>query len=108
MPYDNNLTGILSRNDRRQKDTHPEYTGQCEIDGKQFWISAFLKTAGPQSKTPGRKFFSLSFKPKDQQPARPQQQPPAQSAPPQRERQAELPGTSAPSRHADLQEDVPF
>jgi hypothetical protein len=60
MAYDNNMRGTLSRNERKEKDTQPEFTGKCEIDGKGYWISAWVKEAN------GRKFFSLSFKPQDQ------------------------------------------
>ncbi len=69
-------SGTLGKNQRRQKDTHPEYNGQCQIDGRDYWISAWVKD--------GRngKFFSLSFKSKEQQterqPARPE---PADSNP---------------------------
>lgn len=67
MPYDNNLSGLLSRNDRKQQPNHPDYQGQCEINGTQFWISAWIKEGKPGGKLAGKKFFSLSFKPKDQQ-----------------------------------------
>jgi hypothetical protein len=63
--YDNNMRGTLGRNDRREKDTHPEYTGKCEIDGRMYWISAWVKEG--QS----GKFFSLSFKPQEQKQAAP-------------------------------------
>jgi hypothetical protein len=63
--YDNNMRGTLGKNERREKDTHPEYTGKCEIDGKMYWISAWVKEGQ------GRKFFSLAFKPQDQQASRP-------------------------------------
>ena len=53
-------SGTLGRNKRRESDKHPEYTGQCEIDGREFWISAWLKEGSDG------KFFSLSFKPKEQ------------------------------------------
>lgn len=86
MPYDNRLSGILSRNDRKQQPNHPDFSGQCEMDnGQQYWISGWIKESGPQSKTPGKKFFSLAFKPKDA---------PKEAAP-----------TPAP---ANLDEDVPF
>ena len=53
-------SGTLGRNKRRESDKHPEYTGSAEIDGREFWISAWLKEGSDG------KFFSLSFKPKEQ------------------------------------------
>jgi len=50
------------RNERRAKDTHPEYTGQCVIDGRSYWISAWIKEGQTG------KFFSLAFKPKEPTP----------------------------------------
>jgi uncharacterized protein (DUF736 family) len=58
--YDDNLRGALFKNDRKEKDTHPDYKGQCEIDGTEYWISAWIK----ESKA-GKKFMSLSFEDKD-------------------------------------------
>ena len=68
MPYDNSNSGMLSRNERKQQPNHPDFTGQCEVGGISYWISAWTKEAGPQSKMPGKRFFSLSFKPKDTAP----------------------------------------
>lgn len=55
--YDN--SGILGRNDRKEKESHPTHSGQCTIDGKEYWLSAWVKE-GERGK-----FFSLAFKPKD-------------------------------------------
>lgn len=52
-------SGILGRNMRKEKDTHPTHSGQCTIDGKQWWISAWVKEGRD-----GSKFFSLAFRPK--------------------------------------------
>jgi hypothetical protein len=54
-------SGTLARNDRREKDTHPEFTGKAEVDGVMYWISAWVKDGN------GGKFFSLSFKKQDGQ-----------------------------------------
>ena len=66
MAYDNNMKGTLGKNKRKEKDTHPDYTGSCEIEGVQYWISGWLKENG----STGEKFFSLAFKEKDAAPAR--------------------------------------
>jgi len=41
--YDNNMRGILFKNDKKQKDSHPDYKGSCEIDGIEYWISGWKK-----------------------------------------------------------------
>ena len=66
--YDNTNRGILSRNERRENDKHPEYTGTLNVDGVDFWLSGWVKERNDGS----GKFFSLSVKPK---------QAPAQKAP---------------------------
>ena len=66
MTYDNRNTGILSRNERREKDTHPEYTGKINIDGVDYWLSGWVK----ERKDGSGRFFSLSVKPVEQR-ARP-------------------------------------
>ena len=64
--YDNTNRGALFKNTRREKDSHPEYNGSVNVDGVDYWISAWVKD--------GRsgKFFSLSVKRKDGTEARPE------------------------------------
>jgi len=61
--FDNELTGILSRNDRKEKDTHPDFKGNATINGVDYWLDAWVQERKDGS---GRKFFKLKFKPKDQ------------------------------------------
>jgi hypothetical protein len=56
--YDNNMTGIISRNDRKEKDTHADIKGKCEIDGTEYYIDGWQK----QRKDGSGSFYSLSFK----------------------------------------------
>ena len=59
MSYDNTNRGTLGKNKRREKDTHPEYTGKLNVDGREYWLSGWVKESN------GEKFFSLSVKPKE-------------------------------------------
>ena len=79
--YDNNLSGVLFKNDRKEKETHPDYQGSCEIDNHDYWISAWIKVGKEGSKKPGEKFMSLAFKLKDQQQAPSQPKPSPTPAP---------------------------
>jgi hypothetical protein len=51
-------TGSIFVNERKERDTHPDRTGTALIDGKPYYINAWIK----EGKT--GKFLSLSFKPK--------------------------------------------
>lgn len=57
--YSNENRGTLGRNKRKEKDTHPDYSGKINVDGVEYWLSGWLKEAN------GEKFFSLSVKPKE-------------------------------------------
>jgi hypothetical protein len=54
-------SGALFTNKRREKDTHPHYTGQATIDGKDYWLSAWVN----KSKKDGASYMSVAFKLKD-------------------------------------------
>lgn len=62
--YDNTNTGILARNERKEKDTHPDLQGSINVDGKEYWLSAWSKR-GKSGKLEGKPFFSLAIKPKE-------------------------------------------
>lgn len=60
MTYDNTNRGALFKNDKKSEDRDPDYRGNLNIDGKEFWLDAWINTA----KKDGRKFMSLRAKPK--------------------------------------------
>lgn len=69
--YDNTNSGMLAKNDRKEKDTHPDYRGVINVDGVDYWLSAWIKVGRDGSKMQGQKYFSLSVKAKDEQQAKP-------------------------------------
>ena len=60
--FDRELTGILSRNDRKENDTHADFKGSATLNGVDYWIYAYVK----EKKDVSGRFFSLRFKAKDQ------------------------------------------
>lgn len=63
--YDNTNRGALFKNDRKEKESHPDYKGSINIDGVEYWLSGWKKES---AKGP---LLSLSVQPKDQQAAKP-------------------------------------
>lgn len=64
MEYDNSNSGVLFKNDRKETERHPDYTGTWTDDnGIEHWFSAWVK----ESKS-GTKFLSVSARPKQDQP----------------------------------------
>ena len=64
-----NLTGSLFKNDNKQTETQPDFTGHAVIDNRKVKIAAWSKTKGD-----GQKWLSLAFKfaDEDSNPARKQ------------------------------------
>ena len=76
MSYDNTNTGALFKNDRKETDSHPDYTGSFNKDGVEHFLSAWLN----ESKG-GKKYLSVKLgNVKDQQQA-PERPAPQQQAP---------------------------
>lgn len=55
MTQQRDNSGVLFKNDRKDKDTHPDYTGKATVNGVDLYISAWIK-----SRAKG-KFMSLAF-----------------------------------------------
>lgn len=87
--YDNTNRGILSRNERKEKDTHPSHKGSINVEGVEYWLDAWTQ----ERKDGSGKFFSLSVKRKD-----------AQNTPAPKQAAAPKPA----SGFDDMDDDIPF
>lgn len=79
-------SGSVFKNDRKEKDTHPDRAGQARIGGVDYWVSGWIK----QDRN-GNPYMSLAFKPKDQKAAEPSHAPVAR-----------------PSLKDEMSDDIPF
>ena len=55
-------SGSLFKNDRKEKENHPDYKGSALVDGREYWVAAWIK----KSKA-GKTFMSMSYQLKDEQ-----------------------------------------
>ena len=51
--------GSLFKNEEKKTEKHPDYRGDCLINGTPHWIAAWIKTGK------NGKFMSLSIQPKE-------------------------------------------
>jgi hypothetical protein len=64
MEYDNTNRGALFRNDDKNDNQGRDYFGPLDIEGTEYWLSGWVRT----SKKSGKKYLSLSIKPKQDKP----------------------------------------
>ena len=60
--YDNTNRGSIWKNDRKEKDTQPDFTGSINVEGKEYWLNAWSKKQGASEKAP---VLSFSVKAKE-------------------------------------------
>jgi hypothetical protein len=74
-------SGVLFKNDRKDKPTAPDYKGNITVDGQSYWLSAWVKEGK------SGKFMGLAVSPKEEA------------------------NTSSPKKKSsieDMDEDIPF
>jgi uncharacterized protein (DUF736 family) len=60
--YDNTNSGALFKNEDKKSDKHPDYRGQLDVEGEEYWVSAWIRTSKA-----GKKYMSLSIQAKEEQ-----------------------------------------
>lgn len=61
--FDNTNRGQIWKNDRKEKDTHPDYKGSINIKGVEYWLSGWAKKKDAHPKAP---LVSFSAQEKDE------------------------------------------
>lgn len=67
--YDNNLSGVLFKNEKDGNEKRPDYKGSAEIEGVQYWVSAWIRDGAKG------KFMSMKYEAKEKQQAQQSQTP---------------------------------
>lgn len=62
MPYDNTNRGSIWKNEKKAKDTDPDFTGQMNAGGVDYWVSAWKRKPDAAANAPA---LSWSVKPKE-------------------------------------------
>jgi hypothetical protein len=94
--YDNTNRGSIWKNEDKDADTHPDFKGSLNVDGTEYWVSAWKRKEGANPKAPA---LSFTVKAKEgqtktdtRQPAKAQQKPNEQK----------------PGSFDDFEDDIPF
>jgi len=68
--YDNTNRGSIWKNDKKDTESHPDFTGSINVEGKEYWVSAWKRKPDANPKSPA---LSLSVKPKEDKQSSPSQ-----------------------------------
>lgn len=61
--YDNTNRGSIWKNDKKETDRHPDFTGSLNVGGVEYWVSAWKRDPNGNPKAPA---LSFSVKAKDE------------------------------------------
>ncbi len=60
--YDDTNKGALFKNLKKDSEKHPDYKGNVNVGGTDYWLSAWLRVSKD-----GKTYMSLALQPKDEQ-----------------------------------------
>lgn len=101
--YDATNRGSIWKNERKTKDTHPDFTGSINVEGREYFFDAWKRRDGAGPKAPA---LTFKVKPKDAaaegHPDRFQREAPA------RQRPSGYPEKPRQVAEVDLDDPLPF
>jgi hypothetical protein len=65
--FDDTNKGALFKNQKKTTDRHPDYNGSVDVEGTEYWLSAWLNVAKS-----GMKYMKLALTKKEEQIVRPE------------------------------------
>jgi len=68
MEYDNTNRGAIWKNDKKETEKHPDFRGELNVNGADFWVSAWRRAPGAPDKAPA---LSFAVTPKEGQSVKP-------------------------------------
>lgn len=84
--YDNTNRGAIWKNDKKTEEKHPDFRGELNVEGSEYWVSAWKRKPGAKESAPPLT-FALTLK----------------------ESNVKKPVNSAPAKGDDLtDEEIPF
>lgn len=101
--YDNTNRGALFKNDKKEKDSHPDYKGSLDCEGTEYWLSAWIK----ESKN-GQKYLSIAMTEKDSGQTRRQQKTAQRSSQKQSGGGRREKEQAYRNNDSDFDDDIPF
>jgi len=64
MEYDNSNRGAIWGNKKKATENHPDFTGEINVNGVDFWLSGWKRKEGASPSSPA---MSFSVRPKEDQ-----------------------------------------
>ena len=65
MEYDNTNRGSIWKNEKKETEKHPDFTGSLNVEGVEYWVSAWKRKPDAKENAPA---LSFSIKRKEQAP----------------------------------------
>ena len=66
MEYDNTNRGSIWKNEKKETEKHPDFTGSLNVEGVEYWVSAWKRKPDASDKAPA---LSFSIKEKEERKA---------------------------------------